>query len=286
MSTIVNSTGQNEAQVIADLALDTVDRAEAINPDATAVQSYVIGDNERIHVDSFEKYLIAPRRPHGETTVTDTDSFVRLVAHLTSTFGDPTSTAVFADVDRNTVTAILNHHDWKDHRVKLALPLAPEWELWNRYNNKLLSQTSFAQLLQDGRAAIISPTAADLMEIATTFRAKRNVSFESGVRLDNGDVNFQYTEETKATAGTKGQIAIPEKFVLQVPVFLGGVTFPLEADLKYRAESGGLELGYRLDNPELVLREAFSTVLAQINLDLGGGYLMLQGTAPQPVSCL
>lgn len=286
MSTFVNSTGQSEATVIAELALDTVERAQVIAPDHTTVQTFTTRDNETVIVNSFEKYLPAPRRPHGETVVTDTDSFIRLTAHLTKLFGEPSATAIFANVDRNSVTAILNHHDWKDHRVRLSLPFAPEWDLWNGSNNKLLRQQAFAELLQDGRAAIVNPSAADLMEIATTFRAKKNVSFESGVRLDNGDVSFEYTEETKASAGTKGQIAIPEKFELMIPVFLGGTLFPITADLRYRAEAGGLELGYRLDNPEMVLRAAFDTVLAQIGTDLGGGYLLLQGHAPEVISTL
>lgn len=279
MSSVQANTGESVRE-IADLALDTVDRARAIRPDHIDVQTFVVDNDETVVVNPFEKYLAAPRRPRGNTTVTDTASFVKLVGKLTDAFVEPSDVAIYASVDAVTVTAVLNHLTWCDHTVTLKLEYSPEFKHWVKANNTMVSQMQFADHLQDGRAVVVEPSAADLMQIARTFKAKRNVSYESGVHLQSGDVQFTYHEETKAGAGAKGNIEIPERFTLNLPVFLGGAVFPLEAELRYNADQGGLKLGYRLDNPDLVLRSAFTTVLEQVGEQLGDGYLLLQGTAP------
>lgn len=287
MSNTERDTRENE--VVANLAKQSVDRGHAVTPDPIDIHTFTITDgygSEKVVTNSFEQYLPAPRRQRGTTTVTDTESFIQLVAAQTRRWSTPEQAVIFADVDQFNVTAILNFDDWKDHRVSLAMQRSPEWLLWKSLDNKLVTQSTFAQHLSDGRRSILSPDAATLMEIAQTFKAKRNVSYESGVRLQSGDVQFTYHEETKAGAGVKGNIEIPERFELNLPVFLGGTAFKLGADLRYNADKDGLGLGYRLDNPDEVVRAAFATVLSQIGTDLGEGHLLLQGKAPQSITAI
>lgn len=279
MSSVQSGNGE-AVREIADLALNTVNRARPISPSTDDVQTFVVDQDETVVVQAFEKYLEAPRRPRGNTTVTDTASFVALVAKLTNEFTSPGDVAIYASIGNTTVTAVLNHLTWCDHTVTLKLEYSPEFKHWVKANSSMLNQMHFADHLQDGRGVVVEPSAADLMQIARTFKAKRNVSYESGVHLQSGDVQFTYHEETKAGSGAKGNIEIPERFTLNLPVFLGGAVFPLEAELRYNADQGGLQLGYRLDNPDLVVRSAFGTVLEQVGGLLGDGYLLLQGTAP------
>lgn len=190
MSNAERDTRENE--VVANLAKQSVDRGHAVTPNPIDIHTFTITDgygSEKVVTNSFEQYLPAPRRQRGTTTVTDTESFIQLVAAQTRRWSTPEQAVIFADVDQFNVTAILNFDDWKDHRVSLAMQRSPEWLLWKSLDNKLVTQSTFAQHLSDGRRSILSPDAATLMEIAQTFKAKRNVSYESGVRLQSGGIS-------------------------------------------------------------------------------------------------
>lgn len=286
MSTIENDTAQVEA--VAKLALDTVDRAHPITPEPGEVQTFITRDHsggERLQTFTFEKHLPAPARPRGTTTVSTVESFLALLKRTTAKHGVPAGdVTVFGDVTSQSLVAVLNHDTWGDHRITLKLSYSDLFRHWHGLDDKLVDQQRFAEHLSDGRAAIVTPSAADLMEIAQTFKAKRNVSFESGVRLQSGDVSFTYHEETKAGAGAKGNVEIPERFELMLPVFEGGQIMPLFADFKYRADQGGLALGYRLENVKLLVRVAFERVLEEVRVGADGAdYLLLLGAAPAPI---
>jgi hypothetical protein len=77
-----------------------------------------------------------------------------------------------------------------------------------------MSQAQFAEHLEDMAHTIVEPSAADLLEVAKTFQAKRNVDFSQAVRLDSGDVELSYAETTTAKVGTKGHIEVPSVFTL------------------------------------------------------------------------
>ncbi|OZE88060.1 hypothetical protein CH304_00375 [Rhodococcus sp. 15-649-1-2] len=269
----------NDVETIADLAADAYERSESLTPVAGEIRSFIISRDEQRVTDSFERYLDQPSRPRGGTTVRDVDSFATLILRG----ADVDDTILFADERANTVTAILNYYGWGDHRITLHLTTSPEWEHWKKLNNQLVTQVAFAEHIEDGLTAIVSPPAADLMELAQTFQAHREVQFESGQRLSSGDVKFRYHEETKAGAGQKGELEVPEKFDLRLPVYRGGAPFPITARLRYRISQNGLGLGYKLDRPDELLDAAFSEVTDQLKNELAG-YAIVAGSAPNPVA--
>ncbi|MFF0816604.1 DUF2303 family protein [Rhodococcus sp. NPDC003318] len=275
----MTSTHTTEAAAVAEIVRASWDRAETIAPHTDSVQSFVTRDNERRETDSFERYLGVPRRPRGTTSVIDVDSFAALVERL----GTP-DTVLFANQPKSTVTAIVNYDNgWRDHRLALNLELSPEWLHWAGQDGKLLRQVQFAEHIEDGLASVVEPPAADLLEIAQTFQAKRSLQFESGTRLNSGDVQFRFHEETSAGAGQAGDIAIPETIRLQLPLYRNGAIFPVTARLRYRIAQEGLVLGYKLDRPDDLLQAGFTEVVGKLTEQLGDEYLIVHGVAPEPV---
>ncbi|QOH59821.1 DUF2303 family protein [Rhodococcus rhodochrous] len=286
MSTVQNNT-EDHVSAIAELALDTTERFVPLSPAPGVVHTAVVRDgsgSERVATTTLEKHLPTPARPRGNTTVSTVESFLALLARTVTKHGIlDEDVTVFGDVNAQALVAVLNHDGWGDHRITLKLVFSDLFAHWHGLDNKLVDQTRFAEHLSDGRAAIVTPAAADLMEIARTFKAKRNVTYESGVHLQSGDVSFTFHEETKAGAGAKGNVEIPERFELILPVFQGGQMIPFFADLKYRADQGGLSLGYRIDNPRQMVRLAFEQVLEEVKAGSNdAGYLLLLGSAPAP----
>lgn len=275
-----------ETAAVADLAAVAVERAQPIVPDGQIVQSFILREGETRQTATYETLLPVPRRPRGTTQASDLGSFINLVnLHPMNTYPDQGRTVIFADVDRHTVTAVLNYDGWRDHTIKLVLSPTPEWLHWRSIDDKLVGQLAFAEHIEDGLSSIVSPPAADLLEIAQSFQATRTVKFESGRRLGNGDVNFVYTEETGATAGQKGELAIPEIFRLSLSVFKGGQLADIPARLRHRATQEGLRIGYKLDRPDEFLEAAFNSVVTDL-AERFENIVVASGPAPAAIAAI
>ena len=86
--------------------------------------------------------------------------------------------------------------------------------------------------------------------------------------MNDGQVRFKYTETTKSSVGAS-QLAVPERFTVGLPAFVGGVPVPMEALLRFRVKEGHLTLWYTLIRPEEVIRQAFLAARDSIAAKLG-----------------
>lgn len=282
----MTNPAQNQIDSLLELSRLSADRTEQIAPDEDSVLGVVTRDDESWQAVSLEQYLPSPRRDRGDTVLDDPLDFAAELVRR----GDPTVTTVFVDRKRYRVTAVLNdldgEHggiDWRDYRLTLQLALSPEWQKWTQLDGKLLTQVSFAELIEDGLSQIVSPPAADMLEVAQSFEAKRSADFESGTRLSSGDVSFRYTETTQAKAGQKGDLEVPAAFVLRLPVFEGGALVELKARLRYRISNTGLQIGYKLDRPDELQRAAVEAVAQDVTAALAeheGDWRVVAGAAP------
>lgn len=96
-----------------------------------------------------------------------------------------------------------------------------------------------------------------MIEVAHDLQATTEVEFGSAIRNNDGQVRFKYTETTKASVGAD-QLAVPDNFTLEIPVFAGGADTRLDALLRFRTAGGKLTIWYTLVRPEEVIRLAFT----------------------------
>lgn len=273
-STLVSGATGDLAAVI-DVAQQA---AEPHDLDAANPQGVTLPAGARHEVLDLERFLPTPRRKHGAVTLNDGESFSRYVTkHV-----EAGATEMYADVTAQTMVALLNDHagdgaGWGDHRATLTLRRTPQWEVWAGHNGTLLEQLAFAELVEDNLPDIVEPDGATLLELAQSFQAHTKVRFESARHLQGGDRQLVYTEDTTATAGTKGDITIPPTFTLGIAPFEVGEMYRVVARLRYRITDGRLRLGYRLDRPEDVLRSAFRDVVNEVQQRTGID--VLYGTA-------
>lgn len=238
--------------------------------------------DEQVDIVDLERYLGSPRVARGHVVLHDHTDF----ALYTNRLAEP-DTTVWADAEKASITAVLNDHPdssdggagWRDHRVSLQLRVDNDWALWCKFDGQLMSQMAFAEFVESMLHTVASPSAADMLEISRTFQAKRSVDFKSGARLDNGDVQLRYEENTSAQAGRKGDLDIPTEMQLALAPYLGTNTGIVTARLRYRIEDGKLRLGYQLARPDLVQRDAFLGVLATVREQLDTD-AVFNGTAP------
>lgn len=262
----MSSDATSNAQVIADLAR-TAARPTIVEGDDGPVGAlaYAVPDGGTIDLVDLESYLSKPRRARGcvePTTVDDLAAYVE--RHMT------TSTTIWVDADALVVTAVLDDHAGPDapghgeHRAVLRLATSPEWKHWIDKNCEQFEQSEFAEHIEDGAAEIVEPTAAEMLEIASSFHARSSSVFRSAKRLDNGQVQMKYDEEMTASAGRSGEMVVPSEFALAVAPFIGSPAYRLVARLRYRVSGGKLALSYKLDRPHLVIRHAVSDVASTL----------------------
>lgn len=236
-----------------------------------------------------EAAALKPRRKTGTVHLSDVSSFVT----YTTQQGDPASTYIYADLDSRSLIAILNDHEIgagetisdiagrRDHRAVYVAEYSREFATWLANSGKQMEQEAFAIFLEDNIADIAPPAAGSnepsgdqLLAVALTLQAKTEVDFKSSKRLDNGQVQLVYSEQTTATAGADNSLTIPREFAIGLRLFKHGEGFKIRARLKYRLGAGKLKFWYELDRPQNAVETAFQNY---VDSAIASGFTVLMG---------
>lgn len=254
-------TNTDSTQVVVDTALRSAEPHELqpgkyyiVNTPSGVADFDLTGDE---HKDT-------PSRKKGVTTVRDTASFLAYYGK----HADENS-EVYADTERLTVTAVLDANTaaaprWGGHRLQLALRTTDAWQQWMALDGKLMGQEQFAEFIEDHLPELLEPASAEMLEIAQSIQGAVKAEFQSGTRLSSGERKLAYVETVTAKAGQKGELTIPETFVVGLVPFEGSEGYRLTARLRYRINGGPLQLGYKLERPADTLRTAFTDVVKAI----------------------
>lgn len=252
----------DNVQTIAVLAQQAL-KPQQVEPGGIYLVATADGRIERVDLTGPEHTGEIARKT-GRTVVRDAASFLTYWAKHHADASE-----IYSDVEQLTITAVLDAHaaaepGFGEHRLHLALRRTKAWEEWTGLDGKLLTQDQFANFLEDHLAYLVDPDAATMLEIAQSIKASTKAEFQSSSRLQSGERKFSFVEDTKASAGAKGDIAIPETFKIAVPPFEGADAYSMTARFKYRIDRGQLALGFKLEQPEERAKAAFADVLAAI----------------------
>lgn len=277
MTTDTDST--LDAQVLADLAFAAA-APEPLDPDGLYSITVPEGATHEILDLAAERDARAdrPRRRRGLVTAFDGDALVELVTQLGPEHG---TVRLYGNPRAMTVTAVLNDDQangdggggWRDHRVSFEVQRTRSWLTWTN-GQGLGEQQKFAEHIEECRADIITPDAAEMLEIAQTFEASISATFSSGARLRDGARQLAYVEVIDGKGGNEGRLEIPEAMTVRLIPFEGGEPLDLVARIRYRIVSGRLQIGYSLHGWEDHEREAFDGICDRIEAALGSPILL------------
>jgi uncharacterized protein YfdQ (DUF2303 family) len=270
------------------LALGAVHTEPFYGDAATAADAMVsvVPDGYTVQVTDLSPYKVeppAPRRIKGTITVTDMVSWLAYFAKYRTDDAE-----IFGDVRTARITALLNAPTpgmpaYGDHRAVLQLSHSAAWLAWVTNHGKLLTQTAFAEHLEDRSPDLREPDAASMLEIASSIKATKGLDFESGSTLHDGSRRFTYREKMEAKAGTRGQLEIPTEIKILVQVWRGvEIYVPMTARFRYRVTAEGLNLAYILDRLEDTLDAAWADLLRTLTDALP--VTVLAGPAPSYAS--
>ena len=217
-------------------------------------------------VEDLEKFLSRPLRIKESVNLFDADSFIAYV----NNFKLPIS-RLFFNTPEEAFTAIIDYHEvetaaWCSHTATFKPRRSMEFEVWMATNRKQMTQVDFARFLEENMPDVVEPDSAVLLQVALTFEAKKSVEFSSGVRLNNGQIQFQYDEVVRGTA-QKGTIEIPEKFVLGIPIHINGPAYRIDVRLRWRLQEGKVVFSYELVRPHRYIEDALKEIRERVGVE-------------------
>lgn len=213
---------------------------------------------EGFEVHDLEYYHPGPRRIRADVSVETLESFLSYYERFSNN-----QSVIFVNRQKGEITCIIDYHaplspEWCEHQIVYRMPSTPEWTAWKAKSGVPMTQSEFAQFIEDNAPDIVEPSAAEMLEVARNLQAKRKVEFKSSINEANGDVVLQYETETHA----KGQIEVPAMFAIGMSVFQGGYPYRIEARLRYRiSDDGQLTMWYVLIRPDKVREAALDDVV-------------------------
>lgn len=249
-------------------------------------------DGVALQTISLETGLPEPVRKRGEVQVFDAASLNEILAAN----HDAGNITIYINRDVNTpsIVAVMNGNGelgagWGDFRAEIVFRFTPQWLKWKAIDGKMLAQLAFAEFIEDNLGDIVTPTGADMLEIAQDLSAKRSADFKSNVRLADGRIQFQNVENMEAQVGP-GQIAIPTSLTLGLAPVYGLPPFKIDARFRYRIDGGKLLLGIKLQRVEDIMSAVVNDMVvgtvgaegrtAVKGIEAPAGAVMVEGLAP------
>lgn len=155
------------------------------------------------------------------------------------------------------------------HKARFDCPLAIEWKTWMGVNGQALGQEVFIDFVEANSRDVVTPTAADIMEMAINFESASTGRFQNKINRTVTGKSLTFSEETDARSQVGGtSIRVPDGLTLKLPVFEGGPLYEVQARLVYTVKDGKLTIAVNLLRPHLVLRDALEAVREQIATEL------------------
>jgi len=220
----------------------------------------------------FDLWRTAPERITGTAKVGTLISFVDLVNRHKND-----GSALFGAINTPSpsFTAVIDYHSldhaprFGKHRIVYDFPVSPEWQAWQAFNAKPMSQGEWAAFVEEHIADLSAPYDAERSEYERLFQTTiavpsdliqlsrgMQIAVESRVKdirvLQSGEAEILYEEVHKDSTGNK--LIVPGLFVINIPLFVGGETTRIITRLRYRRQDSRIVWFYQLYRADLVVR--------------------------------
>ncbi len=254
-----------EARAIGDYAQQAM-KAQELN----GVPYVTLPAGHTIAIPDTEKYEPNPRRKRGEAVLREAASFkAYVIRHATD------ASVIFADIDRLTFHAILDHHEpadqespvvsaagWGDHTATLQLTKTRQWIAWMSLNQRVLSQEQFADFIDERITEIAEPEGAKLAEMVRNLHIRLDTTWENVINPYDDTVKLVWKEEMKT-----GTVEVPRQLQLVMAPLEGTKAVTITAKLKINKPNAQGKVGFVIsfgDEARQALELEFAAALGEI----------------------
>lgn len=224
--------------------------------------------------ESLEQYFSQPVRQKRKVLLQSIDDLIQYIK--TNQTDILIQGQIYIDLEQYAIKTIMDAYSrnndatettmaWCDHVVTYFMKKSNEWMTWTAMENlnTFKSQWEFAEFIEDNIDDIVSPPGAEMLEIVKSMQAKKNVDFNSAIRMDNGSVKFDYTEEVQGTC-KQSSMDIPENFEIGIKPFEHGKTYLVKSRLRYRLTGSELKIKYIFNNTDKIVEDALNEIMVRL----------------------
>lgn len=250
----------NEAETVAELARKAISVPQVITtPSGREYLVVPYGQATSDVTPANKSELLLPKTISQAVTLQNADALVEYINRFKSA-----DSLLFADVAISRIVAALDYHAASKaalvlHRATLDLPYSEEWKIWTGISSQMKPQLEFARFIEENAPDVKAPDAGSLLEAVRDLQARRNVSFIKAVRTETDNESFEFNDNTEAR--TKGDLELPTKFLLNIPVYFGDPATEVYAFLRWKLDEGALTLGIKLHRAEHIRQAAFKLIV-------------------------
>lgn len=190
------------------------------------------------------------------------------------------SSAVWANAESRQLVSVLDYHPegakspaaWGRHRGVYSCPLSEAWLAWGGGKALVLDQDGFADHLDSRDRELTSgmlpdkkqgPDPAALVSLAANLEVFSHATAKRERDPNTGRVKVTFSEEK----GLVGSVALPQSFLLFIPVFQDAAPQVVEVRLKVTVDGGHAKFSVQIHAAGDVLREAFSGLCARVGTE-------------------
>jgi len=215
--------------------------------------------NEKLADNKKIKETGRPVRNVGDVMVADVDSFVTMVKREML----PDDTMITAHMKNQNFNAVIN---WGkngqegghcDRKIILVLQKTTEFLRWEGKNRARMSQLQLADFIEENLESISSPPAAEMIEMISDLKVKRNASFHSVIDTKTGMQSLSYTEEIKGET-VKGNLEFQSKFKVALTPFQGSKLYEIDCNLRFSIDDNRPNIFFSMVNLSKVMEVAFT----------------------------
>lgn len=216
----------------------------------TPEKPFLIVPSEMVALN-VEEHLPAPSRVRKKVQFIDTKSFVNYFDLFKAnyqprifTMGNSAGMSILCVFDydepgpHNIAPTRAVAPKWNSHQATLALAYHPDYAALKAAENNWFKQDDFALFVEENLHLFTNPDSATMLELAQELKGHRNVGWQSGKRLANGQTKLEYTETLAGKTG-RGDVDIPEYLLMKTPIFDGYSEQEIKAAFRWRLDDSG-----------------------------------------------
>lgn len=231
------------------------------------IQTEIGGNKVAMVPDGFRMEILDdlgddPKRPQEHISVWRGESFVDYWDRFSTD-----SSICFADLERLSLHAVIDYHGADlaghcEHNVRFSPRASIGWKFWKELSGQWMEQRSFQRILEERASDITEPSGGDLLDLVANLDATMKVSAGNVERLSDGRRKISYTKQNQIA----GNVTIPSRVVIAVPVFEGGDNYEIELMLRWDVDDESHKAKFMLEVPDVRGREqeAFTAMVEPI----------------------